>query len=155
MARTFHWHVIPGVIALAVHTDVAPSDEDWDACHQDIAAHLGNLRGLLIYSTSSGPTAAQRARSTATLKAANKDFQTVIMTASRVVRGMVTAFSWSLTGNVKAFSTHDLEGALDCFGLSDEERLSVRVSFKQLSRVAGTEIEAFADESGRFRAKYK
>lgn len=150
-----YWRVIPEMIIVAVNTDVPPSDEDWDAYIKDAAPHLKNVKGVLVYSESVGPTAPQRARSSAAFKQANPDVRAAIMTGSRVVRGIVTAMSWALGENVKAFSTADFEGAVKYLELDTEEALKTKVLLKQLARAASTEVVAFAEESGRFRQRFK
>ena len=154
MDKTIYWRVIPDVIVISVHPDIPPSDEEWDSYLDEVVQHVNNVKGILVYSESVGPSAPQRARSNAAFKRANAKVQTAIMTGSRMVRGIVTALNWALGGKVKAFSTTDYAGAIDYLDLTNEEQLKARVVLKQLARSAGVTIGAFADESGTFRRKY-
>jgi hypothetical protein len=150
-----HWRIVPDAIAIVVHSDEAPADDDWDAYIADVAKHVAQINGVLVYSDKVGPSAPQRARSHAAFVKAGKELETVIMTGSRVVRGIVTALNWAVDGKVKAFSTHDFDPAIAVFKLDADQVLKVRVTLKQLARSAGVIVDAFADESGQFRAKFK
>ena len=154
MDKSFYWRIIPGLVAVTVNTDQTPSDEDWDAYIVDMIPAAPKLKGVLVYSESAGPTAPQRARVNEAYKKAGTDIRTAIMSGSRLVRGVVTAMSWTLADNIKAFSTTDYDSAVKFLGLSSDEQLKTRVVLKQLARSAGVQIEAFADESGQFRKKY-
>lgn len=150
-----HWQIIAGTVAIVVHTDEAPSDEEWDAYLAELVQSVSDINGLLVYSDKVGPSAPQRARSNEAFARAGKDIKTAIMTGSRVVRGIITAMNWALDGRVKPFTTLDFEGAMNYLGLDTEQQIRTRVALRQLARAAGTEIEAFADESGRFRKKFQ
>ncbi|KIG12872.1 hypothetical protein DB30_00939 [Enhygromyxa salina] len=153
MAKTMYWRVVPGVVHIVAHTHDSPTDEDWDAYLADVIANLGEIKGVLVYTLRAGPSASQRARSNEAFSRAGVEVQTVIMTASRVTQGIVTALSWAVGAKIKAFSTHDFAGAVACLGLDMEEQIKARVVLKQLARAAEIEIDAFADESGKFRQR--
>jgi hypothetical protein len=155
VAKTLYWQVIPDLLAICVQTNVPPSDEDWDRYLSDVMKHAKGLKGVLVYSESVGPTAPQRARVNESYKNAGVDIRTAIMSGSRMVRGVVTAMSWTLADNIKAFSTKDFEAAVKYLELTNEEQLRTRVMLKQLARGAEIEVAAFADESGQFAKKYK
>ncbi|PRQ06522.1 hypothetical protein ENSA7_38420 [Enhygromyxa salina] len=148
-----YWRVVPGVVHVVAHTHVAPSDEDWDAYLADVLANLGTIKGALVYTHRVGPSAPQRARSNEAFTRAGAELQTVIMTASRMTQGIVTALSWAMGAKIKAFSTRDFAGAVNCLNLDPEEQIRTRVVLKQLARAAEVEVDAFADESGRFRQR--
>lgn len=148
-----HWRLVPGVAQIVVHTDETPSDEEWDACIAEVEEHGSTLKGVLAYTKRTGPTAAQRTKSNAIYERFGDSFKMAIMADSRMVVGIVTAMSWAVGSNVKAFSTKDFEGAADYLGIEGEDRIKVRVVLRQLARAANRDIEAFAEESGRFRRK--
>lgn len=152
--KSFHWRIIPDLVAVNVLTNVTPSDADWDAYLQEVKAARDSLKGVLVYSESAGPTASQRARANATYADAKANSRTAIMSGSRLVRGVVTAMSWTLADNIKAFSTMEFNEAVTYLGLDSDEQLRTRVALKQVARSAGIQIDAFADESGQFRKKY-
>ena len=149
-----YWRVIPDIVAITVHTSQAPSDEDWDEYLADMAKHVHTIKGLLVYSESVGPSAPQRGRSNDLFNELGADIPTAIMTGSKMVRGIVTAISWAVGTKIKAFSTRDFAGAMKYLELTNEEQLRVRVVLKGLSRGAEVVVDAFADESGKFRRKY-
>jgi hypothetical protein len=155
VAKTLYWQVIPDLVAISVHTNETPSDEDWDRYLGDVIKHVKGLKGILVYSESTGPSAPQRARVNESYKQAGVNIRTAIMSGSRMVRGVVTAMSWTLAENIKAFSTKDFESAVKYLELSNEDQLRTRVMLKQLARGAEIEVAAFADESGQFAKKYK
>lgn len=140
---------------VVVHTNVTPTDEDWDKVMSMILEHGKDTKNLLVYSTDAGPTAAQRARFADTLKKIG-DLRTIVMTNSRLVRGSITAFGWLMSGKVKTVSTTDFDGAVRIFEFdpASDDAIKIRVALKQLARAASQSVDAFADESGRFRQKY-
>jgi hypothetical protein len=152
--KTMHWRVIPDVVAVAVNTDMDPSDEDWDAYLKDVITHVNGLKGVLVYTPRSGPSAPQRARANAAFEASKADIPTAVMTGSRMVRGIVTALSWALGGKIKAFAPDDFQGAVDFLELAPDDQLKTKVVLKQLARAADIKVDAFADESGQFRQKF-
>lgn len=154
VSKSFHWRVVPDLVAINVLHESTPSDEDWDAYLKEIIESIHTLKGVLVYSEFAGPTAPQRARANEIYKAANIDSRTAIMSGSRLVRGVVTAMSWTLADNIKAFPTTDFDGAVRYLGLDAEQQLRTRVLLKQVARAANVSIAAFADESGQFRKKY-
>jgi hypothetical protein len=149
-----HWRVIPDIIVVCVNTEVDPSDEDWDAYLADVNAHLRGLKGVLVFTPKTGPSASQRARANAAYEKAKAEIPTAIMTSSRMVRGIMTALSWALGGKIKSFGENDFQGAVDFLALDTEEQLKAKVVLKQLARAANLQVEAFADESGQFRQKF-
>jgi hypothetical protein len=155
VANTLYWRLIPGVIMITVHTKTTPSDEDWDAYLEDVKKQATGIRGVLVYSESAGPTAPQRARISELYKALNIKLRTAIMSGSRLVRGVVTAMSWTLADDIKSFSTTEFDKAVEYLELSEDERLRAKIVLKGLARGASVEVAAFADESGRFAKKYK
>ena len=150
-----HWRGISGVAHVAVHTESDPSDEDWNAYVDDASRYASDIKGLLVYSTKVGPSASQRSHSSEVLNRLAPNLRVAIMTGSRMTQGIVTAVSWVIGDKIKAFSTRDFNGAATFLDLDHEEQLRVRVIFKQLARSAGVEIDAFADESGQFRKRYR
>jgi hypothetical protein len=150
-----HWRIVPGAIVVLVHGELEPSDEDFEAYVADVVKNIDQIKGGLVYTDKVGPSAQQRARSNAAFANTGKDFEAAIMSGSRMVRGIVTALNWAVDGKVKAFSTKDFDGAVGIFNLDPDDVLKVRVTLKQLARAAGVTIDAFADESGQFRQKFK
>jgi hypothetical protein len=149
-----HWREIPKTMMIVVHTAEPPTDVDWDA-YLGAVERAGDIRGILVYSLSVGPTSSQRARSVEATKKSSRPLKMAIMTGSRLTQGVVTALSWALGNNIRAFSSRDFDKAIEYLELSTEERVTAKVVLKQLARMAGTVVDAFADESGQFRQKYE
>jgi hypothetical protein len=149
-----HWRIVPDTVAIVVHGDQAPSDDDWEQYIRDVVANCRTLKGVLVYTGNSGPTAPQRARSSDAFREAGAEINTAIMTSSRLVRGIVTALTWAVGGKVKAFSTMEFNQAAAYLGLDEDGQLRTKIVLKQLARAAGVVIDAFADESGQFQRKY-
>jgi hypothetical protein len=147
-----HWRVVPDVLAVVVHTDVDPSDDEWSAYIEDVSRHPG-IKGVLVYTPKSGPSASQRARANAVFAKIEADIPTAVMTGSHLVRGIVTALTWALGSNIKAFTSIDFQGAVDYLELQPDDQLTAKVVLKQLAHTAGIQIEAFVDELGRFRQR--
>jgi hypothetical protein len=151
--KTMEWRVDPALV-VAVNTDADPSDADWDAFLKDLVPVVPVLRGMLVYTAGPGPSVSQRARANAVLAKAQANLPIAVMTSSRMARGIVTAFSWAVDRNIKAFAPTDFQGAVDFLGLSPDDQIKTKVVLKQLARTASITIDAFADESGQFRQKY-
>ena len=149
-----YWRAVPGAVHIVVHTEEAPSDEDWKAYVEDAGQYITDIKGLLVYSFKVGPSASQRAYSSAAFKKMGADLSVAIMTGSRVTQGIVTAISWAIGDKIRAFSSRDFAGAVDYIGLDFDEQIKTRVVLRQLARSAGLEVDAFADGSGRFRKKF-
>ncbi|NVB37327.1 hypothetical protein G6O69_05755 [Pseudenhygromyxa sp. WMMC2535] len=151
MPSTMYWQAVRGAVHVVVHTPQDPSDEDWQAYLEDVTKHAAKIKGILVYTQRTGPSASQRAASNKAFSETNGDMKVAIMTSSRMTKGIVTALSWVVGGNIKAFSTKDFQGAVASLGLDYEETLHAKVALKTLARAAGISIDAFADESGRYQ----
>ena len=153
MPKTLYGQTIPTIATVVVHSNVSPTDEDWEEVMQMILDHGATTKNLLVYSAEAGPTANQRARFAAVLREVG-DLKTVVMSNSRMVRGTITAFGWTMAGKVAAASADDFDAAIAKFDLSEDDALRVRVLLKQLARSADQSVQAFANESGRFHKKF-
>lgn len=149
-----HWRAIPESIMIVVHTDEPPTDEDWDA-YLGAVERAPDIHGILVYSLRVGPSSSQRARSIEATKKSSMPLKMAIMTGSRLTQGVVTALSWALGNNIRAFSSRDFDKAIEYLELSADARMMAKVVLKQLARAAEVVVDAFADESGQFRQKYE
>jgi hypothetical protein len=109
-------------IALAVHSEHAPTDVEWDAYMRMSTAP--GIRALLVLSEGGGPNAQQR---TSIARFPHlKPLPTAIVTRAAVVRGVVTAIRW-LGKNIRAFRPEELDDAFQYLeigeGLSEQLRL--------------------------------
>lgn len=111
-------------IGVIVHGAGAPSAAEWQEWLAEYRRKSSLLSGVFIYSLGGGPTSAQR---TDLLKIVDKLQhvpQTVMVTESAMVRGIITALSWFVAPAKRArvFSPADLENAFGVLGLSESAR---------------------------------
>ncbi|MFV8752984.1 STAS/SEC14 domain-containing protein [Nannocystaceae bacterium ST9] len=129
--RTFLYD-IAGNAHIAVHGTLAPNDEEWQAYLEHILEHVNEIRGVIVNTTGGGPTAAQRRAATEHWNRWGSTPRMAIMTVSPVVRGMVTALSWFLGTNIRAFSIDAFADASKHLGLSDEDVGAVKAMVEKL-----------------------
>ena len=129
--RTFLYE-IAGHAHVAVHGTVAPHDEEWQEYLDDIINHVHRARGVVVNTTGGGPTAAQRRAATDHWNRYGSTPRMSIMTPSPIVRGMVTALSWFLGTNIRAFPLDGFEEAGAHLGLSESDIREVRQCVERL-----------------------
>ncbi len=129
--RTFVYGT-SGNAHIAVHGTVAPSDEEWQAYLDDIIGHVNEIRGVIVNTAGGGPSAAQRRIATVHWNRHGSTPRMAIMTASPVVRGMVTTLSWFLGTNVRAFAVDRFADAGEHLGLNEEDIAEIKVKVKEL-----------------------
>lgn len=97
---------------VGVHTASAPSADAWTAHCAEIERRRHETRGVLVYTLGGGPNSKQREQ----LRDALHGLQappTAIMTASPLVRGIVTGLNWFFRDpGIAAFAHEDFDGAL-------------------------------------------
>jgi hypothetical protein len=112
-----------------VHTADAPTDEEWDA----MLAHYRAKRAprVIVFTDGGGPTTLQRGRLNDALE--GMVVKTAVVTASPVIRGIVTALSWFNPG-IKSFVPDRAALALSYLGLAAGEHDRVMQQVMKLSR---------------------
>lgn len=122
---TIAFGLVDGVI-IYIGTDQAPSDADWSeyiAFVEQSILGQSTARALVVVS-GGGPSGVQRQK----LHGATRhvSLSVAVVTQSAIARGLVTALSWVKSG-YRAFTTEDLEGALDFLGVKDKAGARARV----------------------------
>ncbi|PRQ00021.1 hypothetical protein ENSA5_28350 [Enhygromyxa salina] len=129
--RTFFYEVA-GNAHVAVHGKAPPSDEEWQDYLDHIVQHVNDARGVIVNTTGGGPTAAQRRAATEHWNRYGSTPKMAIMTISPVVRGMVTALSWFLGTNLRAYPIDGFKDAGKHLGLSASDVEEVRAVVERL-----------------------
>lgn len=129
--RTFLYD-IAGHAHVAVHGTLAPFDDEWQDYLEDILRHVNETRGVIVNTFGGGPTAAQRRAATEHWNRYGSTPRMAIMTVSPVVRGMVTALSWFLGTNIRAFAVDGFDDAGKHIGLSASDIAEVRAKVEEL-----------------------
>ncbi|MEZ4293450.1 MAG: hypothetical protein R3B70_00615 [Polyangiaceae bacterium] len=83
------------------------TDAEWDQYIEDIGRTLPDMTGLLSYTEGAAPTSNQRVRIGKFWNAQTKRVPLAIITTSKIVRIIVTAFNWMLGEQIRAFNTID------------------------------------------------
>lgn len=99
-----------------VHTADAPTDEEWEAMLAHYRAHRAPR--VIVFTEGGGPNTLQRGRLNDTL--AGTVVKTAIVSASQVIRGVVTALSWFNPG-IRSFSPDRAAQALSYLGVPPGE----------------------------------
>jgi hypothetical protein len=109
-------------VLVAVHGRQAPSNSDWRAYVGLWLANAERVRSNLVVTAGGGPSPQQR---TEISKHPNiNSFATAVVSDSMLVRGIVTAISWS-GKPIKAFSPREMELALGYLETGPDTRAKV------------------------------
>jgi hypothetical protein len=98
-----------GNTAVMVHTKVDPTDQEWGVWVRELKRMQLLPTSLLVFTEGGGPNATQRKLVSEVL--AGRVLPTAVMSESRVVRCIVTAFSW-LGWQINAFAPGEEHAAL-------------------------------------------
>jgi len=98
-------------IFVGVHTEAAPSAEEWQRHCVVIERERNATRGVLVFTLGGGPTTQQRHEMRAALHEVPAP-PTAILTASTLVRGIITSLNWFLGNQVRAFEPSEVDRAL-------------------------------------------
>jgi hypothetical protein len=132
-------------VAIAVHTEQAPSDIEWDGWIELCAKRAPNRFGFLVFSDGGGPSSIQRSKLSRIPEL--KTIPSAVVTSSAVGRGIVTAVSW-LGTKVRAFAPANVQGALEYLRVPEELRLGVLREVASLRmRLVGSTLDAFETRS--------
>lgn len=121
-------------IHIAAHGREPPSDEEWTAYLVDIKANLRDIDAIIVLTAGGAPTAAQREATSKFWAGEPRRPRIAVVTPSVFVRTIVTAMSWAMGQQIRAFSVEDLEGACSYLTLTIEQRRRVREEIARLQR---------------------
>jgi hypothetical protein len=124
-----------GEVMLVAHTSRAPTDVEWER-------YLGAMRGhdvermrSLVFTDGGAPNMAQRGRLNDTLD--GKTSTGAVISASALVRGVVTALRW-FNPKLKAFSPTEVPQALTYLDIkSPRDIAAIRHGMVELRRALG------------------
>lgn len=128
---TMAFNIYRRSVFLVVHSKENPTDEEWNEYVEYSRKNLGNFTCSVIISEGGGPTTLQRGGLNDMLEAHNFKGKIAVVTLSRIVRGVVTALSW-FNPNIKAFTTLQVNTALDYLGVPKEDYDGVITEIKRL-----------------------
>jgi hypothetical protein len=124
MARDLAGYVV------CVHSEAAPSDEEWEGILRLFTAAVERGRLAVIVHTKGGaPNARQRARLNEILRGGTP--RIAVMSSSAVVRAAATAISW-FNPLFRLFPPEGVEAALDHLEIKGLERESVSRALVEL-----------------------
>jgi hypothetical protein len=107
----------------------APSLDDWEECLRALESGLAEIKGVLIFSAGGGMNAKQREQMAELVKRGG--VRVAVLTDSRIVRGAVTAMSWSEVP-IEAFDCSDEGRALDYLLVDTQARAAVLTALTEL-----------------------
>jgi hypothetical protein len=130
------WAIVDG-IGVIVHGSGTPSNDEWQEWLSEYRRRSSELDGVFIYSFGGGPTSAQRTRLLEIVEKLQHVPQTIMVTSSAMVRGIITALSWFVAPRkrAKVFAPADLEAAFSALGMSEPRRDRV---YRQIAELADT-----------------
>lgn len=112
-----------GRLALAVHSEVDPSNLEWAGYVRDTLSQpdVSTLR-ILVITYGGGPTGAQRRELTSVLK---RPAPTALLSNRFIARGLVNALSW-FNPKIRAFRLNEDSSAYEFLELTNNEQTLAR-----------------------------
>lgn len=133
-----------GDVLIAVHTSSPPNEEEWQA-YLKLVHHAGSTKGgdmsrirSLVVTDGGGPNAAQRKELTEVLQKLRgwKDSPGAVVSASPVVRGIVTVLNW-FNMSIKTFSPDRMEDAFQWLHISEDEAPRIMLEIRAMRSSLG------------------
>lgn len=118
-----------GDLMIMVHTARPPSASEWADYISAVASHDPTKMRTLCFTDGGAPNSPQRKEVTATL--GGHASRGAIVSASMMVRGVVTALAW-FNPLIRAFSPNEIEGAVQYLGVPAEELPHVWAEVRRL-----------------------
>jgi hypothetical protein len=132
-------------VVIGVHTERAPSDDEWDGWIELCAKRTPHRLGFLIFSDGGGPSSVQRSKLSRIPEL--KTIPSAVVTSSAVGRGIVTAVAW-LGTKVRAFAPVNVRDALDYLRVPEELRYGILREVASLRMgLVGSTLDSF--QTGR------
>ena len=132
--------MVTGTVVCTLHTEQAPSDDEWDAAMGLLDRHRradGELASMLIFTAGGAPTVAQRRRGNQITM--GRRCTRAICTDSKATLVIVRGLSWFAPG-LKSFSTQELAEAIRYVGVSADEARQVWSKITALNGRLGTPL---------------
>jgi hypothetical protein len=134
MTFTFLPGVAGGGLMLLAHTSRPPNDAEWDPYIDELVKHDPKQLRSLAFTDGGAPSGAQRKQVNDFLK--GQASRAAVITASTMVRGVVTALSW-FNSQMKVYPPDELEAALQHLGVRPDEVPQVRREIQLLRKKLG------------------
>jgi hypothetical protein len=147
MAKHMAWST-HGDLLLLAHDVHRPTEDEWRAWLRAYETRSPHVRGVLVRTVGGGPSSSQRKELVQTIQAQTSPPRTAILTSSALVRGLLTAISWFLSGDhlPTMFALDDLAGALAFLNVAPTDGPGVRAELARLA--ASLEAPARASTGG-------
>lgn len=134
MRPTFHYRLAQRV-HVAVHGPEAPSDDEWSAYLDDIAARLSRIDGIYVRTHGGDLTGEQRRRSVEFWRHSSTQPRIAVVTSSRLVVRVSGALRWFMPSQIKTFLPSQTEDAFAYLELDETQRGAVSRTVEELERL--------------------
>ena len=133
--RTMNHRLVADVLFVR-HRELTVSDADWQDMLDEIASSLQPQTTLrtLVKTDNAGPNAIQRNRLNQLVSSKHGTLRVAVMSSSVLVRGIVTAFSWMRSLEIKSFGPAELSEAL---AFLDTSQVSAALAMHVFSDIEG------------------
>jgi len=121
-------------IHIAAHGREPPTDEEWTAYLQDIKSRIRDIDALIVLTAGGAPTATQREATSKFWAGEPRRPRIAVITPSVFVRTIVTAMSWAMGQQIRAFSVDDSDSAFSYLTLTLAQRAKVSEELARLQR---------------------
>lgn len=133
MAKRMAFRVVDRVLVL-VHAAEDPGDDEWMEYVQEIKRQGSVLLPQIVLTDGGRPNSTQRKLLTDVL--AGRGMKVAVLSASTLVRGVVTAISW-FNRDIRSFEPHALGHALEYLGVPTSQDATIQAALTALrGRVA-------------------
>jgi hypothetical protein len=137
MGQNFAWDFVTDDRMVMLHTEVEPTNEEWDGYLSRLKGKRASTLGLLVFTSGGAPNAVQRTKLNDWI---GKDsYARAVLSDSMLVRGVITALAW-FDPAIKAFSPSQLEEAYVYLKVPPAERAKFRATVNRLK--AGMNLKA-------------
>jgi hypothetical protein len=140
MVRNMAFTFLPGVtgegLMLVSHTSATPTDAEWAPYFAELVKHDPRTLRSLAFTDGGAPGGAQRKQLNDFLK--GQASPAAVVTASGMVRGVVTALSW-FNPQMRAFQPDNVEAALRYLGVKSDDMSLVLREIQILRKKLGFE----------------
>jgi hypothetical protein len=132
-------HKATAEILYARHHSLAVDDREWQAMLDDIEQRMrpGEPLRILVKTDNAGPNSFPRNQLHHLVTSKGATLRVAVMSTSTMVRGVVTAFSWMGTLQIKSFGDNDFAGALLFLGCKDVSMERAWGIFAEIERDVG------------------
>jgi hypothetical protein len=132
-------HRVVDEIAIALHTGINPSREEWDAWMDSVRVISAANLSVLAVTDGGGPNTVQRNAFVKYLDGAR--MRIAVVSDAFVVRGIVTALSW-FTDGIRLFSPDAFESATSHLSAAPADVERLRAALKDMAPSLSAPVRA-------------